>query len=62
MIETEKCEEIYTIIPSALDIDALYDFLIHKCDYFKVTMLTLMLSESKELIDELRKRGKQCIK
>ena len=45
----------YTIIPSQLNINDLYEFLIHNCKYFDIVMLALMLNQSKELIAELKK-------
>lgn len=48
-------ESIYTIVPSGLNINDLYEFLIHNCKYFDIIMLALMLNQSKELIAELKK-------
>lgn len=45
-----KEELKYTITPSKLDINSLYEFLIHNCNYFDVVVLALMLNDSKELI------------
>ena len=48
-------EIYYEIRPSELDINSLYEFLIHNCKYFDVVMLALMLNSSKDLIAELKK-------
>lgn len=50
-------ETTFIITPSELDVEHLYDFLIHNCKYFDVVMLALMLNSSKELIAELKKEG-----
>lgn len=49
-------EEIrFEIRPSKLNVNDLYEFLIHNCKYFDVVMLALMLNSSKELIEEIKK-------
>ena len=50
-------ETIFTITPSELNVEHLYEYLIHNCNYFDVVMLALMLNQSKELIAELKKEG-----
>lgn len=47
----------YQIVPSRLNVNELYEFLIHNCNYFDVVILALMLTDSKELIKEMRKNN-----
>lgn len=51
-------ELTYTIKPSELNINALYDFLVHHCKFYDVVILALMLNQSKELIAELKESEK----
>ena len=45
----------FEIRPTKLNVNDLYEYLIHNCNYFDVVMLALMLNSSKELIAELKK-------
>lgn len=45
----------FEIRPSELNVNDLYEYLIHNCKYFDVVMLALMLNSSKELIAEIKK-------
>ena len=48
----------YTINPNELNVPDLYNFLVHNCKYFDVVILALMLNNSKELIEQMKKDGK----
>lgn len=47
----------FEIRPSELNVNELYEYLIHNCNYFDVAILALMLNSSKELIAELRRES-----